>query len=101
MKEVRLAQVKPYEAAKHFNMVALKLHGREETGSQKFWVGLSHFLPGGGAEYDESPAEKVYFALEGEITVKTKKEEVVLGLWDSVIWLPMKGGRSLTGPTSR
>ena len=54
MKKIQLAQVKPYGAPKHFNMVALKLHGKEETGSQKFWVGLSHFLPEGGAEYDES-----------------------------------------------
>ena len=46
MKKVRLEQVQPYEAAGHFKMVALRLHGKEETGSEKFWIGISHFLPG-------------------------------------------------------
>ena len=84
MKMVKLQDVKPYEAPKHFKMTALKLHGREETGTQTFWVGLSHFLPAGGAEYDASPAEKVYFVLDGEVTVKTKDETVVLKPWDSI-----------------
>ena len=102
MKEVRLAQVKPYEAAKHFNMVALRLHGKEETGSQKFWVGLSHFLPGGGAEYayTDSPTEKVYFVLDGEITVKSEKEEITLGPWDSVYIAPNEG-REIINKTNK
>ena len=45
-------------------MTALKLHGKEESGSTKFWMGLSYFLPQGGAEYDASPTEKVYFVLD-------------------------------------
>ena len=49
MKKVRLDQVKPYEAAGHFKMTAMRLQGKEETGIQKFWMGLSYFLPGGGA----------------------------------------------------
>lgn len=84
MKKVQLSQVKPYEAAKHFKMTALKLHGKEETGTQKYWVGLSYFLPEGGSEFDASPSEKVYFVLDGEITVRTKDKEVTLGPWDSV-----------------
>ena len=100
MKRIRLEQVKPYEAAKHFNMTALRLHGKEETGSQKFWVGLSHFLPGGGAEYSESPTEKVYFVLEGEVTVKTKEEETTLGPWDSVYIAPNEG-REILNKTNK
>lgn len=100
MKKIQLEQVKPYEAAKHFNMTALRLHGKEETGSQKFWVGLSHFLPGGGAEYSESPTEKVYFVLEGEVTVKTKEEETVLGPWDSVYIAPDEG-REILNKTNK
>lgn len=100
MKKVQLSQVKPYQAAKHFGMVALKLHGKEETGTQKFWVGLSHFLPGGGAEFDASPTEKVYFVLEGEVTVKTDKEEITLGLWDSVFIGPNEG-RSILNKTNK
>jgi len=88
MKKINLAQVKPYEAAGHFKMIALRLSGKDETGAEKFWVGLSHFLPGGGAEFGATPAEKYYFVLDGEITVKTKKEEITLGPWDSVYIAP-------------
>ena len=100
MKRVILDQVKPYEAAGHFNMTAMRLHGKEETGSQKFWVGLSHFLPGGGAEFGSSPTEKVYFVLDGEVTVNTEKEEVTLGPWDSVYIGPDEG-RSIINKTNK
>lgn len=102
MKKVRLEQVNPYEAPGHSKMVALKLHGKEETGAEKFWVGLSYFLPGGGAEYayEDSPTEKVYFVLEGKITVKTKKEEATLGPWDSVYLAPNEG-RELINKTNK
>jgi hypothetical protein len=43
-----LKNVKPYQAAKHYNLVALKLHGKEESGIQTFCTGLTHFLPRGG-----------------------------------------------------
>jgi hypothetical protein len=58
MKKVELKDVKPYDPPKHFNMTALKLHDKESTGASNF-IGLSHFLPGGGAEYDEGPMEKI------------------------------------------
>ncbi|MDA8443001.1 MAG: cupin domain-containing protein [Peptococcaceae bacterium] len=91
MKKVELKDVKPYQAAKHFEMTSLKLHGKEETGAQKFWMGLSHFLPGGGAEYDAAPTEKIYFVLEGEITVKSNTEKIVLKAWDSIFIGPNEG----------
>ncbi len=100
MKKVRLDDVKPYEAAKHFNMVALRLSGKEETGAEKFWVGLSHFLPGGGAEFSATPAEKYYFVLEGEITVNTEKEEITLGPWESVYIAPNEG-RGIINKTNK
>jgi quercetin dioxygenase-like cupin family protein len=100
MKKVSLAQVKPYEAAGHFKMVALRLSGKEETGAEKFWVGMSHFLPGGGAEFGATPAEKYYFVLDGEITVKTKKEEITLGRWDSVYIGPNEG-REIINKTNK
>ena len=86
-----LSDVKPYDAAGHFNMTALRLHGKEESGAQKFWMGLSHFLPEGGAEFASSPAEKIYFVLKGEITVKGKTEEVVLRKWDALFLGPNEG----------
>jgi quercetin dioxygenase-like cupin family protein len=101
MKKVELKDVQPYQAPKHFDMTALKLHGREETGTQTFWVGLSYFLPGGGAEFDASPAEKVYFVLEGEVTVKGESgEEITLGPWDS-IYIGANEGREIINKTKR
>ena len=100
MKKIELKDVKPYDAAKHFKMTALKLHGKEETGVQKFWMGLSHFLPEGGAEYDASPTEKIYFVLEGEVTVQTKTEEIVLRQWDS-IYIGPDEGRSIINNTNK
>jgi len=100
MKKISLAQVKPYEAPGHFKMVALRLSGKEETGAEKFWVGMSHFLPGGGAEFGATPAEKYYFVLDGEITVKTQKEEITLGRWDSVYIGPNEG-REIVNKTNK
>jgi quercetin dioxygenase-like cupin family protein len=101
MKKVQLSDVSPYQAPKHFNMTALKLHGKEETGAQKFWMGLSHFLPGGGAEFDASPVEKIYFVLEGEVTViDDKKEKIVLKAWDS-IHIGAGEGREIINETNR
>ena len=97
MKVMRLNDAKAYQAAKHFNMTAMRLQGKEETGVQKFWVGLSHFLPGGGAEFDASPTEKVYIVLSGAVTVKTEKEEVTLNPLDSVYIAPNEG-RSIVNP---
>ena len=98
MKKVELKQVKPYQAPKHFEMTALKLHGRDETGCSTFWMGLSHFLPGGGAEYDASPAEKVYFVLEGRVTVKGESGDVIeLGPWDSIYIGPNEGREIING----
>ena len=93
MKKVELKDVKAYEVPGHFGMTAMRLHGKEETGATKFWMGLSHFLPDGGAEwaYEDNPLEKSYFVLEGEITVKTKTEEIVLRKWDSLFLGPNEG----------
>ena len=85
MKKVEIKDVKRYDAAGHFGMTAMRLHGKAETGAQKFWMGLSHFLPGGGAEMSSTPTDKVYFVLEGEVTVVTAdKKEITLKPWDSI-----------------
>ena len=101
MKKVELKDVKEYTAAKHFKCAALRLHGKEETGVSKFSLGMSHFLPGGGAEYDDaSPTEKIYFVLEGEVTVTDKnKNKIVLKPWDSIFIGPNEG-RSILNETN-
>ena len=41
-------EIVPIEAPGHFGMTAMRLHGKEETGAQKFWVGLSIFFRAAG-----------------------------------------------------
>lgn len=83
MKLTRFADAKPYVAPNHFEMCSLRLQGFEAGGPEKFWTGLSHFLPGGGAGPDSSPLEKVYVMLAGELTVKVGEQEIVLRAMDS------------------
>lgn len=102
MKKVEIKNVSPYSAPLHFDMKAMKLHGTEETGATKFWMGMSYFLPGGGAEwaYDESPTEKIYFVLDGEIVVTSKEGDFVLQKGDSIFIGPNEG-RSMLNKTNQ
>ena len=79
----RFADARPYEAPNHFDVRSLRLQGFETGGPTKSWVGLSHFLPGGGAGPDASPLEKVYVVLAGRLTVTAAGEVVTLGPLDS------------------
>jgi mannose-6-phosphate isomerase-like protein (cupin superfamily) len=83
MKVTRFAEAQPYQAPNHRDMRALRLQGFAPGSSENFWVGLSHFLPGGGAGPDSSPLEKVYVVLTGSVVVKTPEAEVELGRFDS------------------
>lgn len=79
----RFADAQPYEAPNHYDVRGLRLQGFEPGGPEKSWVGLSHYLPGGGAGPDASPLEKVYVVLAGEVRVTVGAQSVVLGLYDS------------------
>jgi quercetin dioxygenase-like cupin family protein len=70
MEITRIADARRYDAPKHFDMRALRLQGVDASSSKFAWTGLSHFLPGGGAEMDASPLEKIYVVLAGEVTVE-------------------------------
>ncbi len=65
-------------------------------------MGLSHYLPGGGMEYSgtDSPQEKVYLVLEGELTVKGEQEEFVLGPLDS-LYIGPNEGKSIVNNTNK
>src|SRR2546423_7896189 len=83
MEITRLADAKPYDAPKHFDMRGLRLQGFDASAAEAFWVGLSTFLPGGGAEMDATPLEKVYVVISGEVTIATEDGETTLGPLDS------------------
>ena len=70
MQITRLNEAKRYDAPGHYDMRAMRLQGFDASDSKFAWAGLSHFLPGGGAEMDASPLEKIYVVLHGEVTVE-------------------------------
>lgn len=70
MEITRFAEARRYDAPKHFDMRAVRLQGFDASSAKFAWTGLSHFLPGGGAEMDASPLEKIYVVLAGEVTVE-------------------------------
>jgi glyoxylate utilization-related uncharacterized protein len=89
-----IEELKPYDAPGHYKMTAMRIHGKEETGAEKFWIGISTFLPGGGAEYayEDNPLEKVYYVLDGEITVADKSgNEFVVHKDESISFKPNEG----------
>ncbi len=79
----RFKDAKPYEAPNHRGVVGLRLQGFEPEGPTNQWLGLSQFLPGGGAGPDSTPIEKVYFVIDGEMTIIINGVETVLGKYDS------------------
>ena len=89
-----LEELQKYEAPGHHGMTAMRIHGKEETGAKYFWMGVSTFLPGGGAEYayEDNPLEKLYYVLEGEVTVTDKAGKVyVMKKDESITILPFEG----------
>jgi quercetin dioxygenase-like cupin family protein len=100
MQVTRLADASPYEAPKHFDCRTLRLQGWDASEAKDFWVGLSHFLPGGGGQRDATPLEKVYVVVEGEVTVTTDEAEVTLRQYDSIYLAPNEA-REIENRTNR
>jgi len=70
MQITRFMEARRYDAPKHFDMRSLRLQGFDVSASRFAWVGLSHFLPQGGAELDSGALEKIYVVLTGELTIE-------------------------------
>jgi len=85
MQVTRFDAAKTYSPPKHAGCVSYRLQGMDASSVQDFWVGMSHFLPGGGAELDATPVEKVYVVLSGEITVEAGGKRVALKPFDSCV----------------
>ncbi len=100
MEITRFSDAKTYIAPKHFDMRSLRLQGFDASSAKFAWVGLSYFLPGGGAEMDAGPTEKIYVVLEGEVTVElTGGAKHVLGPLDSCV-IPAGEGRAILNETN-
>lgn len=88
MEITRLDDAAPYAAPGHHDMTALRLQGHGATSAEHFWVGLSHFLPGGGVDRSATEIEKVYVVVDGRLTFVTDEGEETLGPLDSCRFAP-------------
>src|SRR5260370_11997320 len=99
MEVKRFGEAKAYAAPNHRSYASLRLFGLDAGGPKQFVVGLSHFLPGGGAGPDASPTEKVYVVLSGELTVIAAGKETVLKANDSSSTAPTDQRTTINPPT--
>jgi quercetin dioxygenase-like cupin family protein len=87
MKLIKVGEGTPYEAAHHFNYWSINKVVPNVT-SQKIQISVSHFLPDGGAEMSSSSLERIYFCIDGKITVKGRNEEYQLEPGDMIYIAP-------------
>ena len=58
-----------YEAPGHFDVLTTRLHNPADVNGGTIVNGLSHFLPGGGANVAPANFEMIYYIISGEMTV--------------------------------
>jgi mannose-6-phosphate isomerase-like protein (cupin superfamily) len=95
----RLADAPRYTAPLHEGVGTLRLQGHEAGATQRFWVGLSYYLPAGKAERAPAREETVYVVLSGELTITWNGRTEVLRQHDSV-HLPRGLERELANRTN-
>lgn len=83
MRVTRLARAPGYVAPAHHDVATLRLQGHEAGPTERFWVGLSYYLPGGGADEGPTGEETVYVVLDGTLVVRADGREEELGPHDS------------------
>jgi quercetin dioxygenase-like cupin family protein len=86
MISARDAEGVQYDAPKHFGVYGLQKI--TEAKSKRTTVCYSYFQPDGGAEMSSSPKERVYYVVNGSITVRGEEEEHVLGPGDLIYIAP-------------
>ena len=74
-----------YEPPGHYDVRCTNLHKPADIENGEISLGLSHFLPGGGAHMAPCPCEMLYYIKEGEMTVTTDDGKAhVLHAGDSI-----------------
>lgn len=104
MHVTRFTEARRYEAPNHFDMHCLRLQGKDAGPSAQMWMGMSQLLPGGHTSLDPSPIEKLYFVVEGEVTMVGEIDGAVtretLRAWDSCRFAPGEA-RQLRNETNK
>jgi quercetin dioxygenase-like cupin family protein len=100
MRITRADAAPSYSPPLHHGVDAVRLQGLEAGPTSRFWVGLSRYQPGGGADEAPTAEETVYVVLEGELVVSAEGEEATLHARDSV-HLPKGTVRRVTNRSER
>ncbi len=100
MRVTRLDKAPPYIAPLHEGVGTLRLQGLEAGPTDRFWVGLSYYLPAGEAQESPTREETVYVVLDGELTITSDGAQEVLQQHDSV-HLPKGTVRSVVNNSAR
>jgi mannose-6-phosphate isomerase-like protein (cupin superfamily) len=74
-KVTRKNEAVTYQAGAHFDVRTTRLHNPADVTDGHITMGLSHFLPAGGADMKEANGEMIYFIKDGEMTVTVKEED--------------------------
>jgi quercetin dioxygenase-like cupin family protein len=86
MQIVRLADGRPYDAPRHSGVHSWRIQGGDASAASFCSVGVSRYAPGGSAEMDAGPQEKIYVVLSGEISVTLASgEQSALRAYDSCL----------------
>jgi mannose-6-phosphate isomerase-like protein (cupin superfamily) len=97
---VRAAEAPAYHPPLHHGVDCRRLQGHEAGPTDRFWVGLSVYAPGGGADESPTAQETIYTVLDGELIIRSQGREAVLGPHDSV-HLPKGTVRSVANESGR
>jgi quercetin dioxygenase-like cupin family protein len=100
MRVTRHASAPGYVAAAHHGVATMRLQGHEAGPTQRFWVGLSYYLPDGGADESPTGEETVYVVLDGTLVVTADGREEEIGPLDSV-YLPKGTVRRVDNRSAR
>src|SRR5271156_1100021 len=84
MNVTRAPEAPVYTAPLHHGVSAMRLQGHEAGPTERLWVGLSTYHPGGIAQTAPAREETVYVVIDGELVVMADGTETVLGRFDSV-----------------
>jgi glyoxylate utilization-related uncharacterized protein len=96
----RFAEASEYHPPLHHGCTALRLQGFDASGADFAWTGLSHILPGGGADMDAGALGKIYVVTAGEVTVTLKDgTAATLGVMDSC-FIPAGEAREVRNATN-
>ena len=100
MDVTRFAEAAEYHPPLHHGCTALRLQGFEASTADFAWTGLSHILPGGGADMDAGPLGKIYVVTAGEVTVTLGDgSSATLGIMDSC-FIPAGEAREVRNKTN-